>query len=95
MKTLTRGYCIQEDIVDPTPWENEASAGENICECFLCEKEIDTDYDRVYTVDGLEDVPICEHCFCFRKFTANDLFDRLSIDFSRNSARINRKRRGA
>lgn len=92
MTTLTRGYIIQHDITDPTPWEEEGIKGENTCECFLCDKEIDTDYDRVYTIDGLEDAPICESCFCFKKFTPADLLDRLSIDVSRNSARINRRR---
>lgn len=92
MKTLTKGYCIQEDITDPTPWEEEKTESENICECFLCDKEIDTDYDRVYTIDGREDAPICESCFYFKKFTPADLIDRLSIDVSRNSARINRRR---
>ena len=83
MKTLTRGYCIQEDITDPTPWEEPAS--EPVCECALCGEEIDTDSERVYTVDGLEGAPMCERCFCFRKFTPDTLLDILSIEITRRT----------
>lgn len=99
MKTLTRGYCIQEDITDPTPWEEETT-GEKVCECFICGEDIDTDTERVYNIDGLEEAPMCERCYCFKKFTPNDLLDMLGIDVTRcsgsvYSTRMTRKRRGA
>lgn len=87
MKTpLTRGLCIENDITDPTPWEEEAKS-ELIGECFLCGEEIDSDHDRIYTVDGLEDMLICEHCYCFKSFTPNTLLDMLGIDVTRCSGR--------
>lgn len=85
MKTLTKGYCIENDITDPTPWEKE-SESEKVCECFLCGEDI-FDTDRVHYIDGLEEVPICDHCFGFKKFTPSNLLDMLGIDVSRSTGR--------
>ena len=74
---LTREYAISNDVFDPTPWEEEIGDDYVIARCPLCDKPIyygDTD---VHIIDGMDDMPICDNCWNWKKLTARDLMERL------------------